>query len=284
MILVIGGRSKIGSALIEELITRGQTVRALVRSPESAMGLPGQAEPVVGDLGDRASLAAAMKGADRVFVLSSPAQAEVEWHANAIDAARISGTRLLVRSSILGADPASKATFVADHGRSDAYLRASGVPYVILRPNAFLQNVPENTMPSIDTGGTFYANAGDARISMVDARDVAAVAAVVLTTAGHEGRAYDVTGPEALSYADIAGKLSRSMGRPVRFVDVPDEAVKTALLGFGLGEWLVGGLVDLYQDYKRSGVAGYAAAISDTVPRLTGRTGRSLDQLLGELH
>jgi uncharacterized protein YbjT (DUF2867 family) len=145
-----------------------------------------------------------------------------------------------------------------------------------------MQNVPETTIPSIDADGNFYANAGDARISMVDTRDVAAVAAVLLTQPGHEGSEHDVTGPEALSYADVASKLSAAMGRQVNYVDVLDDAVRAALSGFGLGQWMVDSLVNLYEDYRRSGTDGYAARVSDTVARLVGRAARTLDELLAE--
>jgi uncharacterized protein YbjT (DUF2867 family) len=112
---------------------------------------------------------------------------------------------------------------------------------------------------------------------------VASVAAVVLTEPGHLGAHYNVTGPQALSYADVAAKLSRALGRTVTYVDAPDEAVRQALLGFGLDEWFVNALVGLYQDYRGSGTDGYASRVSDTVEQLTGRAPRSLDGLLGEL-
>jgi uncharacterized protein YbjT (DUF2867 family) len=118
---------------------------------------------------------------------------------------------------------------------------------------------------------------------MVDTRDVAAVAAVVLTQPGHAGAHYDVTGPEALSYADVAAKLSSATGRQITYVAAPDDAVRQALLGAGLNEWFATALVGLYQDYRRSGTDGYAAQVTNTVERLTGRPPRSLDNLLGEI-
>jgi uncharacterized protein YbjT (DUF2867 family) len=87
---------------------------------------------------------------------------------------------------------------------------------------------------------------------------------------------YEVTGPQALSYADVAARLSASLGRPVRYVDAPDDAVRDALLGFGLDPWFAGALVGLYQEYRR----GYGSEVTDTVERLTGRPPRSLDDLL----
>jgi uncharacterized protein YbjT (DUF2867 family) len=282
MILVIGGRSKIGSALIEELVSLGEHVRALVRKSEGVDSFAAAVETIVGDLGDPGSLHRAMQGVDKVFLLCGPTRDEVALNKNAIEAAESAGVELLVRSSILGSDPASNATFVADHGVCDAYLRDSEVAHAIVHPNLFMQNVPETTIPSIDADGNFYANAGEARISMVDTRDVASVAAVLLTQPGHESSEHDVTGPEALSYADVASKLSVAMGRQVNYVNVPDDAVRVALSGFGLGEWMAESLVNLYEDYRRAGANGYAAEVTDTVARLVGRQARTLDQLLAE--
>jgi uncharacterized protein YbjT (DUF2867 family) len=237
---------------------------------------------VVGDLADVDSLRSAIHGADRLFLLCGPAENEVQLNLGAIDVAKEAGIRLLVRSSILGSDPGSGATFVRDHGLCDDYLRESGVPHAVVRPNMFMQNILENTIPSIDGDGTSYTNAGDARISMVDTRDVAAVGATLLAEPGNDGGAYDVTGPEAHSYEDVAAKLSAAMGRKIAYVDAPDDAVAAALRGFGLGEWLVGALVDLFGDCRRSGTNGFAAQVTDTVERLTRRSPRSLDQLLAE--
>jgi len=283
VILVIGGRSKIGAALIGELLGRGQQVRALVRAGEPTGSLPVAAEAVTGDLADEGSLVTAMAGVEKVFLLSSPHPDAISWHRHAVDAARRTQVRLLVRSSILCAERKSPAEFISAHTTCDRYLEDSGLPFVIVRPNLFLQNIPESTIPSIDASGTFYGDAGEARISMVDTRDVAAVAGLALTEPGHAGAHYDVTGPEALSYADVAAKLTGAMGRRISYAGASDEAVRKALLGAGLTEWFAGALVGLYEDYRRSGTDGYAAQVTQTIQRLTGRPARSLDDLLGEI-
>jgi uncharacterized protein YbjT (DUF2867 family) len=279
MILVIGGRSKIGSAVLDQLGRRGASVRALVRSSEPS-AFPPPIETVTGDLGEPASLQAAMQGVEQVFLLCGPTPDEVTLNRNAIDAARADGVRLVVRSSILAADPASTTTFVRHHGESDAYLARSGLAHVILRPNYFAQNVPETVIPTIDGDGQIYANLGDARLSMVDTADVGAVAAVVLTNPGHDGKTYDVTGPEALSYDDVASKLSSRLGRRVQYVDAPDAAVRSALADAGLGDWLVDSLVSLFAQYRRSGTDGYAAQVTDTVQQFTGKPAHALDDVL----
>jgi uncharacterized protein YbjT (DUF2867 family) len=283
LILVIGGRSKIGAALIGELLGRGQQVRALVRAGEAAGGLPAGAEPFTGDLADEGSLVTAMAAVEKVFLLSSPHPDAASWHRNAIDAARRTRVQLLVRSSILGADRESPAEFISAHTTCDRYLEDSGLPYVIVRPNLFMQNIPESTIPSLDASGTFYGDAGEARISMVDTRDVAAVACRALTEPGHAGAHYDVTGPEALSYTDVAAKLSAATGRRISYAGASDDTVRQALLGAGLTEWFASALVGLYQDYRRSGTDGYAAQVTGTIQRLTSRPARSLDDLLGEI-
>src|SRR5262249_34130761 len=155
LILVIGGRSKIGGALIKDLLDRDQQVRALSRAGEQTDGLPPAVEAVGGDLGDEASLARAMTGVQRVFLLSSPHPDAIAWHGNAIDAARRTNVQLLVRSSIIGADRQSPAEFVSAHTICDRYLQDSGLPFVVVRPNLFLQNVAESTIPSIDISGNF---------------------------------------------------------------------------------------------------------------------------------
>jgi putative intracellular protease/amidase len=149
-------------------------------------------------------------------------------------------------------------------------------------PNMFMQNVHENTIPSIGDDGAFYANAGQARMSMVDTRDVGRVAALLLIDPGHENEEVDVTGPEALSYADVATKLSAGLRRTVTYAEAPDEAVRQALSGFGLGDWMASSLVELFADYRRSGLDGYAALVTDSIQRLTGLPPRTLDQLLAE--
>jgi uncharacterized protein YbjT (DUF2867 family) len=197
-----------------------------------------------------------MQGVEQVFLLCGPTPDEVALNRNAIDAANTSGVRLVVRSSILAADPASTATFVRNHGESDAYLARSGLAHVILRPNYFAQNVPESVIPTIDSDGRFYANLGDASLSVVDTADVGAVAAVVLTNPGHDGKTY------------------------VEYVDVPDAAARSALSDAGLGDWLVESLVSLFAQYRRSGTDGYAAQVTDTVQQLTGKPAHTLDDVL----
>ena len=283
MVLVIGARSTIGSALIAELLARRETPRAFVH-PEEEDDWPSldSVDVAVGHLADPASLVEAMHGVDRVFLLTEPTPDAVKLNSNAIRVAKGVGVRLLVRSSMLGANSSSPATLIRDHGLSDRYLEQSRVPYVILRPNLLMQSVAETTIPSIDADGRFRVNAGSARISMVDARDVGAVAAVTLTEPGHEGRRYDVTGAEALSYAEVARRLTRAIGWPTTYVDTPDHPMRQVLLQSGMDEWHAAAQLELFEEYRRAGAFGYASAVTETVERLTGNAPRTLDNLIAE--
>jgi uncharacterized protein YbjT (DUF2867 family) len=200
-----------------------------------------------------------------------------------VDAARAAGVSHLVRSSVLGADAGSAARMARQHGVNDDYLAASGLPYTILRPNYFQQNITEIVAPSVGADGAFYSSVGDARISMVDTADVAAVAAtVLLDPQQHTGRTYDLTGPEALSYHDVATVLTAGLGRQVAYVDVPADASRQAMLGFGMDPWTVEAVVELYDSYRQSGRDGFAAQITATVEQLTGRAPRTLQETLGQ--
>lgn len=278
MILVIGARSRTGQELVRLLRADNVPLRILTRSSEPA----GDPDTVVGDLAEPATLDAAMSGVDKVFLLSTPAPDERAWHRNAVEAAKRAGVRQLVRNSILGADPKSPARFARHHGLADSDLRDSGVPFTILRPNMYMHNVSLFWPPTIDPLGNYYAPAGDARISMVDVRDVAAVAFTALTEPGHLGATYDLTGPEALSHAEAADRLGAVLGREVRYVPVDDESARSAMLGAGLNEWFAGGLIELYQNYRRSGANGYASALHLTPYEAAGVKPRTLDQLLAD--
>jgi uncharacterized protein YbjT (DUF2867 family) len=147
----------------------------------------------------------------------------------------------------------------------------------------YMHNVTSMWPASIGPDGNYYAPAGDARISAVDARDVAAVAcSVLLSPSGHAGQAYDLTGPAALDTAECCELLAAHLGRPVTYVPVDDEAARGGMLGAGLPGWLADALVELYQDYRRSGTDGYASAVSAWVERITGQPPRSLDEALAE--
>ena len=266
MILVIGATGTNGQEVVQRLAGADHPVRALVRNPARTDGLPSaNVELAQGDLDDSASLDRAFQGVSRTFVVTAVDRRAVGWFRNAYAAAQRAGTPHVVKFSGLGAGVAH-CELLRQHAETDEMLEASGLPYTILRPNSFYQNLLWSA-GTIKDHGAFYLPRRDGRQSFVDVRDIAAVAARVLTETGHEGQIYEITGPESLSYAEIASKLSRVLGKPVKYVDVPPEAARESMLKAGMPAWNAAAVTELYGAFA-SGLFDYT---TDTVQRITGQ-------------
>jgi uncharacterized protein YbjT (DUF2867 family) len=173
-----------------------------------------------------------------------------------------------VRAAFEGADavlPGSPVAFWDWHGQVERHLRASGAGWVILRATWYMSNVLA-AAPRVAAEGRLYAPAGDARIAMIDPRDVGAAAAVVLSSPGHEGKTYLLTGPRAITYAEVAAELSAATGSRVEFVDVPGEAARQAMTGDGVPGFVAEQLVAMFGWLRQ----GAAARVSPDVEALTG--------------
>ncbi len=274
MILITGATGTNGSEAVKQLLAAGAPVRALVRNPAKATDLSAAGvEVVAGDLADVASLEAALQGVERAYLIAPVDSRSVELQANFIQAAKSAGTRHIVKLSSIGADTNSPITFARWHGEGEKLLEASGLNWTHLQPNAFMQNLM-GSAGSIAGQGMLYQPGGDAKISHVDVRDIAAVAVKALTEGGHEGKTYVLTGPDSLSYAEIAQKLSEVTGKKVSYVDLPPADFKTALLGYGMPEDLADGMNDLFAGFR----TGFAASVTDAVTQVAGRTPTSFDQ------
>lgn len=267
-ILVTGATGNVGGELIKLLSQRGVAYRAMVRG-EGRVALPG-AQPVAGDFDDAASLARALEGVERAFLVT-PSTAEAEARQLAfVDAARRAGVRHVVKLSQWAADAASPVRFLRYHAAVEAALRASGMAYTFLRPNLFMQGLL-GFREMIAARGAVFAPAGDAKISAIDVRDIAAVAAAALTEAGHAGQIYALTGPAALTHGEMAATLSEVLGKRIAFVDVPDAAMRDALGAMHMAAWQADGLIEDYAHYRR----GEASAVATGVRDVTGRAPRS---------
>jgi uncharacterized protein YbjT (DUF2867 family) len=274
MILVVGATGTNGREVVRRLVAAGQRVRAMVRTPSKAGDLRGEGvELVQGDLDAPGSLDAALAGVDRAFFVSAVDQRYVGWFGNFLAAAQRVGSSHVVKFSGLGASIDSPAEILRQHGETDEALIDSGMPYTILRPNSFYQNMLWSAA-TIREHGAFYLPMKSARQSLVDVRDIAAVSVLALTGTGHEGKTYDITGPESLTYHDVADRLSAVLGRSIRYVDVPPEAAFDSMLKAGMPEWNARAVTDLYGIFA----AGEAAGTTDRIERITGRAPVSFDQ------
>ena len=268
-ILVTGATGTIGSTLIPLLAARGATVRALVRATGRTKISDSRIQTAVGDFADPASLRVAVEGVDAVFLACGNVPEQVAYECTVIDAAAQAGVRRIVKLSARGAAIGAPAAYWHWHGLIEQHLQASTVPAVLLQPGFLMTNLL-GAAEHVRRQGMLFAPAATARIAMIDPADVAAAAAVALTTDGHDGRTYVVTGPEAISYAQVAAHLSAATGRHVGFVDIPPEAAVPALIDAGLPPFAAEQVVTVFGELRR----GVQATTTGTVNALTGRAAR----------
>ena len=275
MIVVTGATGQAGSEVARALAARGGRVRAFVRDPGTARRKLGEGvELVAGDLADPRSVRAALDGADALFLSCADDPRRVGWETSAIDAAAAAGVRRVVKLSAVGAGTGSPVAFWDWHGQVEQHLRASGTGWVILRSSWYMSNLLA-AAAQVAAEGRLYAPAGEARVAMIDPRDVAAAAAAVLTSPGlsspvHEGQTYLVTGPEAITFAQVSAGLSAATGSRVEFTDIPGEAAEQAMIGGGVPEFAAGQVVKIFAQLRQ----GADRQVTATVQALTGSAPR----------
>jgi uncharacterized protein YbjT (DUF2867 family) len=274
LILVTGATGNTGTMLLQELESRGAAVRAMVRSSKDAARLPNtSATAVEGNFDDARSLETALRGVTRAYLVTPSSQEAEAQQVRFAELASAAGVRHLVKLSQLAADDTSPVRFLRYHAAVERRIRELGITFTFLRPNLYFQGLL-GFRPMIAAQGHFVAPIGTARVSAVDVRDIAAVAAVALTQEGHGGKTYTITGPAAVTHPEIASALAKAIGRPVAFIDVPPEAFAGALKAAGLPAWQVDGLVEDYAHYAR----GEAQEISPHVREVTGVDPRDVKQ------
>jgi uncharacterized protein YbjT (DUF2867 family) len=274
MILITGASGNVGSAVLKQAVSAGLSVRAAYQSQDKASQAPAGVEPVIMDYGKPASVRTALEGVGKAFLVGPPTRDLPALEANFVEAVRSTGRRQhIVKLSAMGG---KDAIFPGLHAESEENIRASGLPYTFLRANGFMQNFVNYNAGTINAQNSFYGSQGDGRVSHIDIRDIAGAAVQVLAGSGHEGQIYNLTGPEALSNAEIAQKFSRRLGRKISYVDLPEAELRRALLSAGMPEWSANALLDLMRLYRE----GKAATVDPAVEKLTGRKARSFDQFI----
>ncbi|MCH7740725.1 MAG: SDR family oxidoreductase [Chloroflexi bacterium] len=272
IVFVTGATGNIGSLVVAGLLARDVKVRALVHSEEKAPALRDQGvEVFVGDFTDAAILDQAIAGADRVFSLTPPNPDQVA-QANAITAAalRASNRPHIVRMSVIKSNTAAPTRISAQHGEIDKVLKESGLPVTFLKPHFFMQNTLMGA-ESVGDHGALYHSMGDGKIGIIDVRDIAAVAIEVLTTDGHEGKGYTLTGPESISFAQIGRQLAEALGKDVNVVAVPVDAARESMTGLGFPQWMADAFGEYFEAYSNN----YGDFFTDDVQNITGTAARS---------
>jgi uncharacterized protein YbjT (DUF2867 family) len=283
LILVAGATGLTGTEVVRRLSARGAQVRALVRNAAGSNAakaaelsrLPG-VEVAEGDMARPESLIAALRGVDRAMLISSSDAAMRDVQYNFIDAAASAGVRHVVKQSGIMPEIDSPFRFARMHGEIERHLEQSGMAFTHVRAGEFMHSYFRQ-VPSIVKAGALFLPMADARIASIDVGDIADVAADVLTGSGHEGRIYPITGPEALTMAEVAAKLSAATGMPLRYVNVSPEDFRSARLAAGAPPYLVEGLVELFAERRK----GKEATVWPTMENVFGRRPTSFDEFAG---
>ncbi|GHA70593.1 SDR family oxidoreductase [Pontibacter akesuensis] len=279
-ILVTGATGTVGREVIKQLsmLEDDIRVRAGVHSVitgENLKRLPG-VEISEMDFENPESLHAAFTHADKLLMIAPFTDDQVTMEKTLVDEAKRTGVKHIVKLSSMGADEEPGILLGRWHREIERYIEDSGINYTFLRPTSFMQNFIEYDAGSIKQEGRFYQPTGEGKVCYVDARDIAAVGVEALLGEGHEGKIYDITGPEALSNYDVAQLMSEVTGKQVEYVDVPEPAAREAMLAQHVPAWMADALLELYGVYRN----GNGSQATDTVAQLTGRQPHTMRQFL----
>jgi uncharacterized protein YbjT (DUF2867 family) len=271
MILITGASGNVGREVVKQALAVGLKIRATFQSAAVAAQAPEGLQGVIMDYSKPETIRAAVHGVEKIFLVGPPTQELPQLEANLVKEVRAAGRTHIVKLSALGG---RQSTFPSGHRESEENIEASGLPYTFLRPNGFMQNLVNYSAGSIRSQNAFYGCQGEGAVSLIDIRDIAAVAVIVLAASGHEGKSYSLTGGEALTNQQVAEKLSAVAGRKIKYVDLPPAELKKGILASGASEWSADALVDLQRLYRE----GKASMVSGDVERLTRRRPITFDQ------
>ena len=276
MLLLTGVTGKTGGATAQALLKQGVKFRAIVRNAEKAAALKAAGvELVIGDVTDRAVLEKALTGVDRALMTMPNGEKQLELEKQFVDVAKKAGVKHVVKMSSMEAAADAKAPIPKIHYASEQYLKQSGLAWTFIKPNFFMQNLL-GSAGTIKEQGKFFLPLGQGKTVMIDTRDIGACVAVVMTSPGHEGQAYELTGPEELGFADTAERFTKVLGRKVEYVHVPMPAYRQTLARFLTNEWHLNAVCELFQEIAD----GQDLHVTGTVQKLTGKPATSLEQFI----
>jgi uncharacterized protein YbjT (DUF2867 family) len=277
-ILVTGATGTVGSEVLKQLSAKGEIIRAASRSAsDNTFRNLNNVQVVQPDYNNPATIAEAFKAVDKLFLLTPFQSNMIDLTSNLVREAKNARVKHIVKLSIMGADAEPGITMSRLHRQAEKIIEESGIPFTFLRASGFMQNFVNFFGNSIKSKGAFYVPAGDGKLSFVDIRDIAAVGVKVLTDdqgVRYNGKAYPITGPEALSYGGAAEILSSEVGKKISYVDIPEESARKGLKEIGMDDWFINSLMELYAIVR----AGYASDLSTAVEELTGKKPISFSQ------
>ena len=278
MICVTGASGTVGREVVKQLQASGAAFRAAVSSSSSAEAARARGidDVVICDYHEVETVRAVLQGCDTLFLLGANLIEQTDLEIGVVEAAKAAGIQHIVKLSVMGA-PDESYSLAHVHRPVEKAIEASGLGWTFLRPNSYMQNIVTFMKPTIQSDSMFYTASADARISHVDARDIATVAAQALTAPErHRGQAYVLTGPAAVTYDELAAAVSSALDRPIQHVSLPSDDLRAGMVAEGVPEPLADRLLDL-ERYFREGSASF---ISGDIERVTGRPARPLTDYL----
>lgn len=283
-ILVSGASGTAGSEVLRQLFSSTDVnIKAAGRSVEKIKNLESDRVKAISiDYNKPESLKDALKNVDGLFLLTPDVPNADELASNLVNEAKRTGVRCIVKQSVMGADEDANVGTMRLHRKAERIIEKSGIPYTFLRPNEFMQNFINFHGHSIKNNNAFYLPLEDAKVSVVDVRDIAAVAVRALTENGssskHNNKKYPITGPEALSYHKMADLLSNATGKKISYVAISDEEARAGMKEMGMDDWLISTILELSNYFKK----GYASQVSSAVEEVTGRNPVSFSQFAND--
>jgi len=263
-VLVTGATGTVGRDVAKLLSKKGAAVRAGVRDQAKArQRFDDDIALATFDFEDDSSFAGALDGVAKVFLLPPLLPNQVQLTSTFVDAAKRAGVRRIVKLSAIGVDDEIRFTVGKWHAVNEQHIRESGLVFTFLRPNSFMQNFITYFPPR---NGAIYLPWGTGTASFVDTRNIASVAAEVLTSDGHEEKIYTLTGPAALGIAEVAQILSEVASREFKYVDVSEDAARDGMLQAGLPKWQVEALMELHAINKQN----RWSAVTADIEKVTG--------------
>ncbi len=277
MILVTGATGTIGSSTVKALKARGARLKVGSRSPEKITD-PG-VEAVALDWEKPETFGPALQGVEKVFLLTPNSDKQAVYTQALVEAAKKAGVKHIARVSVLGADNEPGIFLGRMHREAEKAIQASGIAWTMVRPTFFMENFVNYYGVDPKKDGDVYLAHGQGKTAWVDGRDVGEVSAAVLMVPGHEGKLYDLTGPEALGDQEVLDVLGEALGHKYRYVDVPEEAARKAMVDMGSPPWMVDAYMELNMTIKN----GWAAATTTGVQEVLGRPARSFKEYAKDL-
>ncbi len=272
MILVTGATGNIGSELVEQLVRKGEALRVVTRDPKKVAHLDARIERVIGDLSEEETIKRAVKGVDSIFMFPLLYDQNHKSNRALLKSAKEAGVAKVVMLSSMGAARADNEIGRL-HREKEELVESSGIPWTLLRPGSFMTNTYQ-WLPMIKHQNKVFNPTGDGKVAPISPRDIAAVAVTALTNEGHDGKIYELTGPELLSAREQVAELAKATGIKIECVDVPVGAAADQARKGGVPDFVVDGLTKLWEHIKE----GRSARKTEEVEKLTGQAGETFKQ------